>query len=50
MDDWKYAAMVIDRMLLWIFSLAFFLGTLGILLKAPSIYDERKPLGKEGFF
>jgi nicotinic acetylcholine receptor len=45
-DDWKYAAMVIDRLLLWIFSLAFFIGTFGILLKAPSIYDERQALGR----
>ena len=33
--------MVIDRLLLWIFSFAFFIGTFGILLRAPSIYDER---------
>lgn len=45
MDDWKYAAMVIDRLLLWVFSSAFFVGTFGILLKAPSIYDQRKPIG-----
>jgi nicotinic acetylcholine receptor len=45
-DDWKYASMVIDRLLLWIFTAACLIGTLGILLQAPSIYDERKPLGK----
>ena len=42
-DDWKYVAMVIDRLLLWIFSFAFFFGTFGILLRAPSIYDKRLP-------
>ena len=46
MDDWKYVAMVIDRLLLWVFSVAFFVGTFGILLNAPSIYDQRKALGK----
>lgn len=45
-DDWKYVAMVIDRLLLYVFSLAFFVGTLGILLKAPSIYDERKAINR----
>ena len=37
-DDWKYVAMVIDRLLLWVFSVSFFVGTFGILLKAPVIY------------
>ncbi len=36
--------MVIDRLLLWIFTAACLIGTFGILLQAPSIYDERKPL------
>lgn len=46
-NDWKYVSMVIDRLLLWIFTSACFLGTFGILLQAPSIYDERKSLGKK---
>lgn len=44
-DDWKYVSMVIDRLLLWIFTAACFIGTIGILLQAPSIFDERKALG-----
>lgn len=36
--------MVLDRLFLWIFSLAVFVGTAGIILQAPSLYDERKPL------
>ncbi|RNA08682.1 acetylcholine receptor subunit alpha-like [Brachionus plicatilis] len=43
-EEWQYAAMVVDRLLLIVFSIAFFLGTMGILLKAPSIYDDRKPI------
>ena len=36
--------MVIDRLLLWIFTVACFIGTFGILLQAPSIYDNRNPI------
>jgi len=43
-DDWKYVAMVLDRILLWIFSLACIAGTCGIILVAPSLYDTRTPL------
>ena len=45
-NDWKYASMVIDRLFLWIFGGASFIGTFGILMQAPSIYDERLPLGR----
>lgn len=43
-DDWKYVAMVLDRILLWIFTLACVLGTAGIIMAAPSHYDSRKPI------
>lgn len=43
-EDWKYVAMVIDRLFLWIFTLAVLVGTAGIILQAPSLYDDRKPL------
>lgn len=42
--DWKYVAMVMDRLFLFIFSTACFTGTLSIFLYAPSLYDHRKPL------
>lgn len=32
MDDWKYASMVIDRLLLWIFTVACLMGTFGNIL------------------
>ena len=32
-DDWKYMATVLDRLFLWIFTIACILGTCGIILK-----------------
>ncbi|XP_071516469.1 acetylcholine receptor subunit alpha-like isoform X5 [Panulirus ornatus] len=46
-EDWKYVAMVLDRLFLWIFTLAVLVGTAGIILQAPSLYDDRVPLDKE---
>lgn len=43
-EDWKYVAMVLDRIFLWIFSIACILGTVLIILQAPSLYDETKPI------
>ena len=44
MEDWKYMAMVLDRLFLWLFTLACFLGSGGIILRAPSLYDMREPI------
>ncbi|CAF3425142.1 unnamed protein product [Rotaria socialis] len=43
-EEWKYVALVIDRLFLYIFTTACFCGTCGIILQAPSIYDYRKPI------
>ncbi|KAG8188794.1 hypothetical protein JTE90_009186 [Oedothorax gibbosus] len=43
-EDWKYVAMVIDRLFLYIFTFACIVGTCGILLQAPSLYDPEKPI------
>ncbi|XP_037093024.1 acetylcholine receptor subunit alpha-like [Pollicipes pollicipes] len=43
-EDWKYVAMVLDRLFLWVFLLAVVLGTAGIILQAPSLYDDRLAL------
>lgn len=46
-EDWKYVAMVLDRLFLWIFTMAVVVGTAGIILQAPSLYDDRIPIDKE---
>ncbi|PAA86923.1 hypothetical protein BOX15_Mlig023922g1 [Macrostomum lignano] len=43
-EDWKFVAMVLDRLFLWIFSIACILGTIGIILQAPSLYDGNLPI------
>ena len=40
-------AMVLDRLFLWIFTLAVLVGTAGIILQAPSLYDDRVPIDRE---
>jgi len=46
-EDWKYVAMVLDRLFLWIFTLAVCVGTTGIILQAPSLYDDRQPIDSQ---
>ncbi len=36
--------MVLDRLFLWIFTLAVLVGTAGIILQAPTLYDDRIPI------
>ncbi|XP_045599542.1 acetylcholine receptor subunit beta-like 2 [Procambarus clarkii] len=40
-QDWKYVAMVLDRLFLWVFTIACVVGTCGIIFQAPSLYDTR---------
>eukprot|EP00090_Calanus_glacialis_P010152 TRINITY_DN18547_c0_g1_i11.p1 TRINITY_DN18547_c0_g1~~TRINITY_DN18547_c0_g1_i11.p1 ORF type:complete len:559 (-),score=139.83 TRINITY_DN18547_c0_g1_i11:270-1946(-) len=44
MEDWKYIAMVLDRLFLWLFTLTCLGGTAFIILRAPSLYDMREPI------
>ncbi|XP_052791607.1 acetylcholine receptor subunit alpha-like 1 [Mya arenaria] len=48
-EDWKFVAMVLDRMFFWIFTSASIIGTFGILLQAPTLYDDRSALSAETF-
>ena len=36
--------MVLDRLFLWIFTIAVLVGTAGIILQAPALYDDRLPI------
>ncbi len=44
-EDWKFIAMVLDRLFLFLFMAACLLGTGGIIFRAPSLYDMREPIG-----
>ena len=46
-EDWKYVAMVLDRLFLWIFTVAVLVGSAGIILQAPALYDDRAPIDVE---
>jgi nicotinic acetylcholine receptor len=43
-QDWGFVAMVLDRLFLWIFTIASIVGTFAILCEAPSLYDDTMPI------
>ena len=42
-EDWKYIALVVDRLFLWIFTLACVFGTISIL-QTVTLYDDREAI------
>ncbi|XP_066584899.1 acetylcholine receptor subunit alpha-L1 isoform X2 [Prorops nasuta] len=46
-QDWGFVAMVLDRLFLWIFTIASIVGTFTILCEAPALYDDTKPIDTE---
>lgn len=47
-EDWKYIALVLDRIFLIVYSIICFVGTASIIFSAPMLYDSRVPI-KSGF-
>jgi nicotinic acetylcholine receptor len=43
-QDWGFVAMVLDRFFLYAFLAVTIIGTFGILLDAPSLYDYTTPI------
>nr|AUO38744.1 nicotinic acetylcholine receptor alpha subunit 8 [Ascaris suum] len=43
-EDWSYVSMVIDRLMLILFSTVNVVGTFVILLQSPTFYDTRPPM------
>ncbi|KAK7074440.1 Neurotransmitter-gated ion-channel ligand binding domain [Halocaridina rubra] len=43
-DEWAFVAMVLDRLLLWLFGLISIVGTVTILCESPFLYDSTLPL------
>ena len=46
-EDWKFIAMVLDRFFLWIFTATCLIGTIAIIMRAPSLYDLRIPIDEK---
>lgn len=46
-QDWRFVAMVMDRLFLWIFTVVSLAGTVIILCEAPSLWDDTKPIDTE---
>ncbi|XP_068622460.1 acetylcholine receptor subunit beta-like 2 isoform X1 [Battus philenor] len=46
-EDWKFMSMVLDRFFLWLFTIACFVGTFGIIFQSPSLYDTRLPVDQQ---
>ncbi|XP_071516648.1 acetylcholine receptor subunit alpha-L1 [Panulirus ornatus] len=43
-DDWAFVAMVLDRLLLWVFGVTSVLGTIIIFFESPFLYDSTAPI------
>lgn len=40
-NDWKFVAMVIDRLCLWMFLVMLVIGSLAFLMRAPKTVDDK---------
>ena len=44
-NDWKWAAMVIDRLCFWVFSAYLVIATIAVFIKAPHIFGDNDEIG-----
>jgi len=43
-QDWQFVSMVLDRLMFWLFTAVSLVGTIGIIIQAPTLYDDRVPI------
>jgi len=43
-QDWQFVSMVLDRLLFLLFTAVCLIGTFGIIIQAPTLYDDRVPI------
>lgn len=43
-EDWKFVALVMDRLFLVIFAVSCVVGTVAIIGQAPSLYEFKQPI------
>jgi len=43
-QDWQFVAQVLDRLFMWMFAAVCLVGTFGIIVQAPTLYDGRTQL------
>nr|AWJ68155.1 putative nicotinic acetylcholine receptor 4 [Hirudo verbana] len=44
-EDWQFISTVMDRLFMWMFTAVCFVGTLSIIIQAPTLYVNRTPIG-----
>lgn len=43
-QDWQFVSNVLDRLMFWLFTAVWLVGTFGIIIQAPTLYDDRVPI------
>jgi len=38
-SDWKFVAMVIDRLSFWVFTIYYVVGSIAIFMRAPNVFE-----------
>jgi len=43
-QDWQFVSNVLDRLMFYLFTAVWLVGTFGIIAQAPTLYDNRVPI------